>query len=238
VADYEAQGILPDAMVNFLALLGWNPGDEREVMDRAELIEAFSMDRVQKKSAVFDTDKLEWLNGRYVAALPLTTLVPRALARLEARVLGPDAWDPSAPGPDSEGFGALLTLLQSRARTIEDVADQAEPFLVEEPELEAGATRKHWARDPAATAEGLRALWAALDGGAWEEEALEARLRGCAEARGVGAGKVIHPLRVALTGRTRSPGIFEVLSWLGRDRAERRVRRALSILDAPDVFLS
>ncbi|NNF37910.1 MAG: glutamate--tRNA ligase [Gemmatimonadetes bacterium] len=238
VADYEAHGILPDAMVNFLALLGWNPGDEREVMDRAELIEAFSMDRVQKKSAVFDTDKLEWLNGRYVAGLPLAALVPSALDRLEARGLGPDRWDPEAPGPEDEGFGALLQLLQSRARTIEDLAEQAEPFLVAEPELEAAATRKHWARDPAATAEGLRALWSALDAGSWEEGPLEVRLRTCAEERGVGAGKVIHPLRVALTGRTRSPGIFEVLAWLGRDRAERRVRRALSILEEPDVFLS
>ncbi|NNK62633.1 MAG: glutamate--tRNA ligase, partial [Gemmatimonadetes bacterium] len=128
--------------------------------------------------------------------------------------------------------------LQSRARTVEDLAELAEPFLVAEPELEAAATRKHWARDPAATAEGLRALWSALDAGSWEEGPLEVRLRTCAEERGVGAGKVIHPLRVALTGRTRSPGIFEVLAWLGRDRAERRVRRALSILEEPDVFLS
>jgi glutamyl-tRNA synthetase len=238
VADYEAQGILPDAMVNFLALLGWNPGDEREVMDRAELVAAFSLDRVQKKSAVFDTDKLVWLNGRYVAELPRDALVPRVLDRLEARGLGPGLWDPAAPGPDHESFGVLLGMLQTRARTIEEVADQAVPFLVAEPELEPAATAKHWAKDPAGTAAGLRALWAALEAGPWDEESLEVRLRACAEQQGVGAGKVIHPLRVALTGRTRSPGIFEVLVWLGRERAETRVRRALSMVDAPDVFLS
>lgn len=238
VADYEAQGILPDAMVNFLALLGWNPGDEREVMSREELIEAFSMDRVQKKSAVFDADKLAWLNGQYLSALPARSLVPRVLDRLRAHGLDPSGWGAGAPEPGGPAFEALVDLLKVRARTVEELALQAVPYLVDVPELDAEAVEKHWAQDPTAVADGLEATLRALEEGVWSETGLEARLRASAESRGVGAGRLIHPLRVAVTGRAQSPGIFEVLVLLGPERVRARVARALERLRAPNVFLS
>lgn len=238
VGDYAAEGILPDAMVNFLALLGWNPGDEREVMSRDELVAAFSMERVQKKSAVFDTDKLAWLNGRYLAATPDERLAPLVLERLAAHDRGPEKWDSEAPAPDGPAFLALVGLLKSRARTVDELALDAVPFLVEEPEFEPEAVAQHWAKDPEATARRLEAVGAALMAGPWDESSLEARLRACAEELGVGAGKVIHPLRLAVTGRGRSPGIFEVLVVLGRNRVQARVARALARLRAPNVSLS
>jgi glutamyl-tRNA synthetase len=223
VGEYEDRGILPEAMVNFLALLGWNPGDEREVMNRDELIAAFSMDRVQKKSAVFDTDKLEWLNGQYVAAAPAEELAPRVVDRLRKRGIGPDAW--AAAG--DAWFHGLIDLVKLRARTVDDLAAQAVPYLVEDPPLDPEAAARHWDKDAPAVRERLAALRGQLEAGPWNEVALEERVRSLAAEREIGAGKLIHPLRVALTGQSASPGIFEVLVLLGRDVALRRVDRAL-----------
>lgn len=238
VSDYEHEGILPEAMVNFLAFLGWNPGDEREVMSRSELVAAFAMDRVQKKSAIFDTDKLSWFNGQYMALAPASELAPRVLDRLQARAVGPEAWGDGAPDPSSDGFLALVEMLKTRSRTVDDLAGMAVPYLIDEPEIAPEAVAKHWAKDPVGVAERLDVTLAALLEAAWDAESLEAALREVSERLGVGFGRLIHPLRVALTGQTSSPGIFEVLVVLGRDRARTRIERALARLRAPNVFLS
>ena len=238
VGDYAAEGILPDGMVNFLAFLGWNPGDEREVMSRAELIQAFDMSRVQKKSAIFDTAKLSWFNGQYLAIMPAHELIPLVLDRLDARGAGPASWGAGVPTPDQPAFAALVDLLKSRARTVDELAAQAVPYLVESPDLDDEAVAKHWSKDPVAVASQLEQTFGALQEGPWTAEALEERLRAHSAATGVGFGRLIHPLRVALTGSSHSPGIFDVLVVLGQDRAQARVERALALLAAPDVFLS
>ena len=209
-------------MVNFLALLGWSPGDDREVMELDELVAAFSMERVLKKSAVFDLDKLMWLNGKHLAEKPASELLGTVGARLEA-VSGVDR----ARLEDAEWMSRLIDLIKTRARTIDDLADQAVPFTTDRLEYEDKAIAKHWAKDPAAARdrlESLAALWADAD---WTEQKLEEGLRGLAEGLGIGAGKLIHPLRVALTGRMSSPGIFEVLVLLGRDRSLHRIERGI-----------
>ncbi|MEJ2540115.1 MAG: glutamate--tRNA ligase [Gemmatimonadota bacterium] len=222
VGDYAGQGFLPEAMVNFLALLGWNPGDEREVMTRDELVAAFSMDRVQKKSAVFDTSKLEWLNGQYLAELPTERAAELLVPVLEGMGVDPDAWT-----GDRERFLALVALLKVRSRTVVEMAHQALPFLQEQlTEYEAAAVAKHWSREPEAVMERLRLLHEALSDAEWTEAALESVVRGVASDLGVGAGKVIHPLRLALTGRGSSPGIFEVMVLLGREKSLERLVNA------------
>jgi glutamyl-tRNA synthetase len=242
VGEYAKEGILPEAMVNFLALLGWNPGDEREVMERAELVEAFSMERVQKKSAVFDVDKLSWLNGQYLARKPAGELVPLVEERLAARDIDASAWsrwrlddragavsdrDPLEQGSGA-WFEALVGLLQVRARSVDEMADQALPFLVDDPPVDERAVAKRWFKEPEVTVERLAALAAHLGEVPWQEAPLEAALRALADELDVGAGKLIHPLRVALTGQGSSPGIFEVLVLLGRERSLMRIRRAMS----------
>jgi glutamyl-tRNA synthetase len=226
VGDYAQEGILPDAMVNFLALLGWNPGDEREVMSRQDLIDAFSMERVQKKSAVFDLEKLGWLNAQYLGCLSSSELLRLLEPHLEARGLTL----PEAPAP--EGWageagawgGALVDLLKVRARTVVEVAEQAEPFLVDRiSDFEDKAVAKHWSREPAAVAERLGALSRLFEGVEWRETELENGLRTLADELEVGAGKLIHPLRLAVTGRGSSPGIFEVLVLLGREKTLKRL---------------
>jgi glutamyl-tRNA synthetase len=231
VGDYAREGILPQAMVNFLALLGWNPGDEREVMSVDELVAAFSMDRVQKKSAVFDTEKLAWINGQYLSALPFDELAALVRDRMAEAGYGegaevratPEDWD----GDADSWFRALLDLLKVRARTTTDLVSQAEPFLRPElEEYEEEAAAKHWFRDPAGVEERLRRLHQVLAEVRWTEADLEEAVRGVAAELEVGAGKVIHPLRLAVTGRGNSPGIFEVLVLLGRSRSLKRLENA------------
>jgi glutamyl-tRNA synthetase len=228
VAEYEEQGILPEAMVNFLALLGWSPGDDTEVMDRDELVARFSLDRVLKKSSVFDVKKLEWLNGQHLARTSAERLQPLVTQRLHL-----------ISGVSSEylrdhevWYRNLIDLLRVRARTVDDIARQAKVYLTDELEYDESAVAKHWLRDPETTRNRLRTLRDRLAEVGWNKDALEHALRGYAEELGVGAGKVIHPLRVGLTGLAASPGIFDVLLLLGRDRALERIDRAIDVLSS------
>jgi glutamyl-tRNA synthetase len=227
VGDYESQGILPEAMVNFLALLGWNPGDEREVMSRDELIEAFTPERILKKSSVFDVDKLSWLNGRHLSEKPTEELLAAARSRLE----GVDGVDPARVA-DEAWMTALVDLLKTRARVVDDIAEQARPYVCDAVVFEEKAVKKHWAKDPPTTLDRLERVVTALEGASWDKEGLEAAIRGLAEQLGVGAGKVIHPLRVAITGQMSSPGIFDVLMLLGRDRALARASEGVEKIRA------
>jgi glutamyl-tRNA synthetase len=228
VGQYQAEGILPQALVNFLALLGWSPGDDTEIMTLDELVRRFSLDGVGKKGAVFDPEKLAWLNGQYLHRMTAHELEPLVTDRLVAAGLATRA----ELATRREWFHRLIELLRVRSRTLQDFVPQARPFLVERVEPEPDAVRKHWARRPAEVAAHLRqvrALLASAD--RWQEEALEQRLRTLADELGVGAGKLIHPLRVAVTGTAASPGIFDVLVLVGRERTLARVDAGLTTLE-------
>ena len=218
VGDYSKEGILPEAMANFLALLGWSPGDDREFMTRDELIEAFSTDRLLKSASVFDTEKLAWLNGRHLSEHPAEALVEHIRGHLD----GEESFRPELLH-DAAWVAELLEVIKPRARTLDELADQARPFLCDEVYFDDKAVAKHWEKDPASAIERLDALANAFEGVAWTREDLEAALRARAESMEVGAGKLIHPLRVSLTGNMASPGIFDVLALLGRDRALKRM---------------
>ncbi len=228
VAEYRSD-VLPEAMVNFLALLGWSPGDDREVMERDEIVRRFSLDRALRKSSVFDADKLAWLNGRHLSGTDLPRLASLASARL-ARIR-PEAEAAVRARPD--WYAGLLDLLRPRARSLDALARGVLPYLPGAVRHEPAAVRKHWKR-PAETRARLEALRRRLEGcAAWRPEPLEDALRGLAEELGVGAGRLIHPLRVALTGQAASPGIFDVLRFLGRELSLERIERALEELEKP-----
>lgn len=235
VGDYSGEGILPEAMVNFLALLGWSPGTDEEVLSRTELIQRFSLDRVLRKSSVFDPKKLEWLNGQHLARLPLDVLARDVLEKLgPARAEGMHRME-----GDREQFHSLLSLFRSRARTVADLADQVRVCLTDPVVYEEGAVRKYLQKDPVGTAGHLEALGLVLAQVPWEAPVLEEALRGVAEGRGVAAGALIHPLRVSLTGQTVSPGIFELLALLGRETGISRIDAAVawlrSVPDTPPI---
>ena len=226
VGDYEHLGLLPEAMLNFLALLGWSPGNDIEVMSVEDMVRLFSTEGLSKKAAVFDPKKLEWMNGQHLSRASTERLLPvvgRALG--DAGLATPDD---IAARPD--WFAMLLDLLKVRARTIDDIVRQAVPFLKDEIEYDADAVAKQW-KDRAATIRLLEAARARLSGmDSWSSESLERELRQLAESLGVGAGKLFQPLRVALTGLAASPGIFEVLIMLGKERSLARIEAALSRL--------
>ena len=232
VGDYRHQGILPSAMVNFLALLGWSPGGDREVMTLEEMVALFSTDGLQKKAAIFDPKKLEWMNGQHLSRTPAIELEPLVTPLLvEAGIASSD--DLAAR---RDWYLALIDLLKIRARAVGDIVSQALPYFAADIPYEEQAARQHW-KDPVATAELLRATrhhLATLE--PWNAEGMERALRELAEERGVAAGKIFQPLRVALTGMSVSPGIFEVLMAMGRTLALRRLDSALRWLDdQPDA---
>jgi glutamyl-tRNA synthetase len=218
VGDYAKEGILPEAMTNFLALLGWSPGDDRELMTRDELVAAFHTDRLLKSASVFDTEKLAWLNGQHLSRHPDDELIGHVRALLDdEETFRPDLLD------DASWVGGLLEVIKPRARTLDELADQARPFLCDDLHFDNKAVAKHWEKDPTSAIERLDALIEAFEGVEWSLEALETALRARAEMMEVGAGKLIHPLRVSLTGNMASPGIFDVLMLLGRERVARRM---------------
>lgn len=219
VMEYERQGFLSEALVNFLALLGWSPGDDRELFGRDSLIEAFSLDGISSSNAVFNPDKLEWFSAQHIAQAPAEELARLIEPRLREGGVWQDDW---ADGQGRDWLRALVELLRPRAKRLTDFVQKGQPFFGDSVELDPAAVEKHLAstasldhlravREMCATAEDFSAA------------ALEPALRSLAEARGVKAGVLIHPLRVALTGQTASPGIFEVMELLGRERVLSRI---------------
>jgi glutamyl-tRNA synthetase len=228
VGDYQHLGMLPEAMLNFLALLGWSPGNDLEVMSVDEMIKLFSADHLSKKAAVFDTQKLEWMNGQHLSRTAGDKLLPVVAKALDGAGLATLADIESR----RQWFLDLIELLKVRARTIDDMVRQAAPFLKDEIGYDAEAVAKQW-KDAVATADLLAATRARLATAAdWSATGLETALRELAESKGTTAGKVFQPLRVALTGLTVSPGIFDVLLTLGRDRSLTRIDAALRFLKA------
>jgi glutamyl-tRNA synthetase len=221
VGDYAQLGVLPEALFNFIAFLGWNPGDEREVMEKDELVQAFSLERINRKGAIFDTEKLFWMNGRYMEKKPAEELLPLvAPLMIEEGLIAPE---------DVEGrrdwLLHLVELLKTRARKTEEIRDQARIFFGDAVEYDPESVAKQW-KDPA-TADRLLAVRTVLETvEPWTPEAIEAGLRAAAEGIGVGFGKVAQPLRVALTGSAASPGIDHVVYLLGRGQALARIDRA------------
>jgi glutamyl-tRNA synthetase len=215
VGDYQEQGILPAAMRNFLALLGWSPGGDREILSQDEMIRLFTLEGIQKKPAVFDTTKLEWMNGQYLSALPAHALlepVRRQLARIGA--------DP-APNLDP-----LIDSVKARSRTILHVAEQVAVRLdpsrsTLDPKGEA-LIRKMGPAFAANLALGAAAL-DALGPGDWSADRLLESLRTLAESRGLKLGDVMQPIRVALTGSTVSEPVNELLAVVGRETSIRRL---------------
>jgi len=228
VGDYQHHGLLPSAMLNFLALLGWSPGGDREIMTVPEMIELFTPDGLQKKAAIFDPQKLDWMNGQHLSMTPLAELEPI----ITPGIIAAGLTDEATIAARHDWYLRLLDLLRVRARTIDDIVRQAGPYFLDHIEYDPEAVAKQW-KTPREAAELLEQVAKTLsEVSDWEPEALESALRSLAEARGVAAGKLFQPLRVALTGLTVSPGIFEVLVIMGREMALKRISDAVAWLEA------
>jgi glutamyl-tRNA synthetase len=223
VMEYARQGYLPEAMTNFLALLGWSPGDDRELMTRGELIASFTLDKISGGNAVFNTEKLDWMNAQYLARMPVEELADHVRPLLD------QALADSATVRNPSALRRLLELLRPRARRLTDFVEQARPLLTSPVAYEDGALEKNFSTDEMSGH--MAALTAALgQTSPFDEPHVEAAVRGTAAERGIKAGTLIHAVRVALTGRTASPGLFEVMALLGREETIARMNALLTFL--------
>lgn len=228
IADYRAQGYLPEAMVNFLSLLGWSTGTEEEILSLPDLEARFALDHVHKGGAVFDKDRLEWLNGQWIRKLEPEDLIERLLPFLEAdRAAGRIDRLPTA-----EELRPLVPIIQERLPTLGAVGELIGFLWQDHVAIDAAtAVPKRW--DAATTVAGLRAardVIAATGDLTFEADELEPPLRALAEANGWKAGDLFMALRVAATGRTATPPLFDSLVALGRERVLQRLDGAISAL--------
>jgi len=220
VGDYQHMGILPAAMRNFLALLGWSPGGDREIMTQDEMIQLFSFDGIQQKSAIFDMTKLEWMNGQYLSATSAEDLYPLVAPQLER--LGVNG--------NRDAVLKAIVAVKTRSRTTIDVARQVAVRLDAKFVQLDDKAKQAIAKDPAGYKASLEASLAALAATEWTASALEQRLRALAEERGVAAGKVFQPIRIALTGGTVSEPVNELLYVVGKEGALKRLEQATTAL--------
>ncbi len=223
VTEYERAGFLPEAMVNFLALLGWSPGGDRELFTRGELIQEFSLEGISGGNAVFNPEKLDWMNQQYIGRL-----TPRELAsRLEGTVRSAGLWREEYAGDRRDWFDQVVGLYQPRLKRLVSFAEDARPILGEALELDEAAARKHlYKPELEAPLRTLHQRFAAA--GRFDKDTLETALRDAAQEHALKPASLIHATRVAVTGRAVSPGLFEVIELLGRDRTLARLHAALS----------
>jgi glutamyl-tRNA synthetase len=224
VQELRDLGYLPAAIRNYLALLGWGTEDDTTILTTEELVERFSIERVGKSAAVFDERKLRWLNGRFMRALPLDDYEQRLLGHLR-RYAPEDAGSFESAPPERRGVACEI--VRDKAQTLHEVWPLIR-FLFCEPAPDPAAWRKVMTEDAgSALAEALEALRGA-DG--FDVESVEAALEAAVERSGRKPKEVYQPIRVAITGSTVSPGIFDSLAALGREASIRRIEHALAEL--------
>jgi len=219
VGEYEAQGYLPEAMVNFLALLGWSPGSgDQEVFTRDELIARFTLEGISGGNAVFNPEKLDWFNQQHIMRMPADAILDRVRGDLAAAGLWRDRFATS----DRAWMGRVIDLVKPRAKKLADIVPQLRPFIEDRIEVDPAAAQKHLsAPDLGPHLAAWRDALARVE--PFDAATLEAALRATAETRGIKAGVLIHATRVAVTGQAVSPGIFDVLELIGRERVLNRL---------------
>ncbi|MBZ5536410.1 MAG: glutamate--tRNA ligase [Acidobacteriia bacterium] len=220
VTAYRDMGYLPEAFRNFLALLGWSPGDNTEIMSTDELIERFSLDKINQSNAVFDIQKLDWLNRQYIGASTAERLAPMVQKALESKHLWRDEFNEA----EREYFFATIDMLKSRMHSINDFAESGQAFFTDVYEIDEAAAKKNL-KDPA-----LKELMPLLASrlkahDVFSLESSEQALRALAEEKQVKAGLLINAARVLLTGRAVGPPLFHIMVQLGRERTATRLER-------------
>lgn len=250
VLDFQRMGYLGEALANFISLIGWSPGGDREVMEMQEMAEAFSIEGIQPSSGVFDLDKLNWINGHYIRKMDPKELIDRVIEYANIPDV-PIFWslrDRSDTVPNPREIGLSLDVLakvaledrdyaaraialeQERVSTLAEFGPACKFFFVERPEMDESAVDKWFGHEYVAPL--LTHLKESFEGMSEVDESYcEQVLRGYLESSGLEKfGMVVHPTRVALTGKTVGPGLFELMAVLGPERMVSRLERALRIV--------
>ena len=225
ILDYRDMGYLPQTMFNFLSLIGWSLDDKTELMSRQELVDNFSLERIGKTGAIFNREKLDWMNGVYIRKLTpdefFAAVQPYLMEDLDAG---------KAVIADEEYVRAVLPLVQERAKTLLEVAELTRFFFIDRLDYDAGLLIGN-NMDKAATLKALKAAQDKLNPlSSFDHDSLEALLRPLAAELGLKAGQLFSVLRVAVTGRVAAPPLFETMAVLGKERCMKRIEVALKML--------
>lgn len=223
--EYKEAGYLPEALLNYLALLGWGTEDSQQLFTQQEMIEKFSLERCGKSAATFDPNKLLWMNGEYVRKMPVSELA--ALARPFFAASGLDR-------VSKESFERAVALEHEKIKLLADVPKLTDFLLWDEYEYRAEAVDKVLKAEGAAVIlEELSKRLQSLE--PFDAAQIEALCKALAKERGVKNGATFHPLRVAVSGRTEGPSLFHMVEFLGKSRALERIKKAQTLLAAKTV---
>jgi glutamyl-tRNA synthetase len=221
VMEYERQGYLPEAMVNFLALLGWSPGNDEELFSIGELVQAFSLDGIGTANAVFNPEKLEWMNSQHLMRMDTRDLARRVEPLLREAGL----WHDEYGGGRQAWLCQVLDLFKPRAKRLPEFVERGRPFFADVTAYDEAARRKLWA-DPK-TGEWLSGLADALAAvEPFEPATVEPIVRGFAESHAIKPAALMQAVRLAISGSSASPGLFEMVALVGREQSVDRLRRA------------
>ena len=218
VLEYKKEGYLPEALMNFISLLGWSPGNNKEIMSREELISSFSLKRIISRNAVFNKEKLDWMNGSYIKNLPTEKLLGHLTPYLEEAKFFKDI--------DKERLLKIVELYKPRIRTLEQIVENADFLFLDKPIYNEEAVGKFLKRDYVPSLfdkvmERLKKLQK------FDSQDIEKTLRELAEELKMKGADFIHPLRVAITGKSVSPPLFDVMSLLGKEKTLERIKQSL-----------
>jgi nondiscriminating glutamyl-tRNA synthetase len=221
IAEYEEQGYLPEAVRNYLCLLGWSPKDNREIISIQEVVEKFDLLQVNRSNAHFDINKLFWINGEYMRAQTLEALEPLARSILQKHGIATDGCDPVY-------FRAALGIVKEKIKLGRELPEWMGYFFTEEFPFDEAAVKKVFTPEGTAHLAKLREHLAKLDGKEFTAVAIESEFKSLAAATSQKVGAFIHPARLAVSGRPVGPSLYHLLEVLGKDRVLRRIERALN----------
>ncbi len=226
ISEYRKQGYLPEAVVNYLALLGWNPGNDKETFSLKTLVKEFSLKRVNKTAAIFDTIRLNWVNGQYVKEMDIDKLVEMIVPLLKAQGYIEDSYD-------KKWLFGLVNLYKTRLPTLGHFPRLAGFFFTDKIEYDKEAVDKFLKNDFAC--DYLEKFSEVLEKSSpFNKSEIEVNVRALVSDMDIKAGQMIHPVRVALTGGTVSPGIFEVIEFLGKEKSQARLSKVIDKIKAQD----
>ncbi|MCK5580059.1 MAG: glutamate--tRNA ligase [Candidatus Omnitrophica bacterium] len=217
VSDYKKQGFLPQALVNYLMLLGWSPGNNQEMITLKAAVKKFSIKKINKAAAVFSLEKLKWLNSQYIKQMSVSEVVNVSIPFLREAKYIDDNYD-------RKRLENIVQLYKSRTPTLADFLERADYFFVDDFSVDEGAKDKHLTEDKK---EAFQKLGQQIEEQArFDVKVSEQVFRALVEESGMSASELVHPVRVALTGKDVGPGLFEMMAALGKEKVVQRLRAA------------
>jgi glutamyl-tRNA synthetase len=223
VEEYRKLGYLPEALFNFLTLLGFAPPDNREIISVEELVQLFTFERVNKKSSVFDMDKLNWINVQYIKTADESEIAGLIREKL------PSYFDELPAGITDEYIKSLIPLMKERSVTVNDFIEKGKYFFKDPESYDEKGLAKHWNENAKELLKEYLEIIKNTLPKEFTSSNLETQLRRFAEQKSLKPAAIIHPLRLALTGGTASPGIFELMEVLGKDTVLRRIEKLIRL---------